>query len=126
MFDYGPLPSTAMLLILVTGMDGVLWAFSALSLCGAVFGKFLLPETNGRTLREIEMSFGGHGQGPDKDKQGLDEEAAMPPASAAARKNSRGEAVTAPVDPNDDSILDIVTASSRGQDVYTISLGRQR
>ncbi|KAJ1528408.1 hypothetical protein ONE63_006822 [Megalurothrips usitatus] len=105
------------------GMDGVLWVFSGLSLCGALFGKLLLPETNGKTLREIEMSFA---DGPDRDK-GRDEEApaapqtlAPPPPGPGGRKNSRGEVVAVPVDTNDDSILDIVLARD------TVSLGRQR
>ena len=107
-------------------MDGVLWVFSALSLCGAVFGKFVLPETNGKTLREIEMFFAGDagGQSEKSSAAGDEEAAAPPPPSAAARKNSRGEAVSVPVDTNDDSILEIVKA--RGPDVYTINLGRQR
>lgn len=105
------------------GMDGVLWGFSALSLCGAVFGKLLLPETNGRTLREIEMSFAGQGQlGQAVSDKTTDEEAAVPPPAPATggRKNSRGEAVAVPVDTNDDSILDIVKARD------TITVGRQR
>ncbi|XP_063218942.1 facilitated trehalose transporter Tret1-2 homolog [Bacillus rossius redtenbacheri] len=48
------------------GMDGTLWLFAASSLFGAVFCQIFLPETRGRTLREIEMAF--HGRTGDKTK----------------------------------------------------------
>lgn len=116
------------------GMDGVLWVFSGLSLCGAVFGKCLLPETNGRTLREIEMAFAGSGgeeaPGPTRDKKSLGQDdgasgvAAATVASAlpcsGARRSSRGDAVVVAVDTNDDAILDIV----QGRDAP--GLARQR
>lgn len=115
-------------------MDGVLWVFSGLSLCGAVFGKCLLPETNGRTLREIEMAFAGSGgeeaPGPPREKKSLShDDGASEVATACAaptipcsggRRSSRGDAVVVAVDTNDDAILDIV----QGRDAP--GLARQR
>ncbi|KAJ8885728.1 hypothetical protein PR048_011926 [Dryococelus australis] len=39
------------------GMDGTLWFFAASSLLGAVFCQIFLPETQGKSLHEIEMTF---------------------------------------------------------------------
>ncbi|KAJ9584396.1 hypothetical protein L9F63_021265, partial [Diploptera punctata] len=39
------------------GSDGTLWFFGVAALCGAVYCYFFLPETRGKTLREIELAF---------------------------------------------------------------------
>jgi SP family facilitated glucose transporter-like MFS transporter 8 len=39
------------------GTDGTLWFFGAAALLGAVYCYIFLPETRGKTLREIELEF---------------------------------------------------------------------
>lgn len=39
------------------GTDGTLWFFGAAALMGAVYCYIFLPETKGKTLREIELEF---------------------------------------------------------------------
>ncbi|XP_069703052.1 facilitated trehalose transporter Tret1-like [Periplaneta americana] len=39
------------------GTDGTLWLFGASALCGALYCYMFLPETRGKTLREIELEF---------------------------------------------------------------------
>jgi hypothetical protein len=39
------------------GTDGTLWLFGAAALVGAVYCYIFLPETRGKTLREIELEF---------------------------------------------------------------------
>lgn len=39
------------------GSDGTLWFFSVAALSGALYCYFFLPETRGKTLREIELEF---------------------------------------------------------------------
>lgn len=39
------------------GTDGTLWFFAAAALLGAVYCYMFLPETRGKTLREIELEF---------------------------------------------------------------------
>jgi hypothetical protein len=39
------------------GTDGTVWLFSAAALWGALYCYIFLPETKGKTLREIELEF---------------------------------------------------------------------
>lgn len=41
-------------------MPGTFWFYSAVALIGALVLYFVLPETEGRTLMEIERHFAGH------------------------------------------------------------------
>lgn len=41
---------------------GVFWTFSLICLCGAIFTAIFIPETKGRSLEEIELSFRERGQ----------------------------------------------------------------
>lgn len=52
----------------VSGLYGVLWIFSSIAIFGAVFTYFTVPETRGKSLREIQdmLNFGAN--------NGLDEE----------------------------------------------------
>ncbi|XP_047024262.1 facilitated trehalose transporter Tret1-like [Helicoverpa zea] len=43
----------------VAGLTGVFWFFACSSLTGAVFSFFLVPETKGKSLREIQIELQG-------------------------------------------------------------------
>jgi len=62
-------------------MDGLLWAFAVIAGGGALFGYFLLPETRGRTLREIEASFVGKST---RSENGAQLESGFPPTKEPA------------------------------------------
>ncbi|XP_075973562.1 facilitated trehalose transporter Tret1-like isoform X2 [Anticarsia gemmatalis] len=43
-----------------TGVYGVFWFYSSMALCGAVFTYFVVPETKGKTLGEIQIELQGN------------------------------------------------------------------
>jgi hypothetical protein len=51
------------------GQGGTFWLFSGLSVLGTVFVFFVVPETKGKTLNEIQKMLAG-----DKDNTTTDEE----------------------------------------------------
>lgn len=44
----------------LTGLCGVFWYFSIASLFGAIFSFFVVPETKGKSLREIQIELQGN------------------------------------------------------------------
>ena len=45
---------------LAIGFHGLFWIYSVFSLVGAIFGYVFIPETKGKTLKEIEADFVGN------------------------------------------------------------------
>ena len=45
---------------LAIGFHGLFWIYSVFSLVGAIFGYVFIPETKGKTLKEIEAHFVGN------------------------------------------------------------------
>lgn len=41
----------------VSGFYGVFWIFSSAAFCGAIFSYFIVPETKGKSLAEIQEFF---------------------------------------------------------------------
>jgi len=39
------------------GFHGLFWIYAVFSLCGSVFGYIYIPETKGKSLKEIESHF---------------------------------------------------------------------
>lgn len=42
------------------GFAGTFWVFSIISFSGVLFVYFLVPETKGKTLEEMQLKLGGH------------------------------------------------------------------
>jgi hypothetical protein len=42
------------------GFHGLFWIYACFSLLGSVFGYVFIPETKGKTLKEIEAHFVGN------------------------------------------------------------------
>jgi len=51
-------------LLRVFGADGAFWLFGGICLLGLVFIIFCVPETQGKSLEDIERNLTGVGKGP--------------------------------------------------------------
>jgi hypothetical protein len=46
------------------GFHGLFWIYAGFALLGSVFGYVFIPETKGKTLKEIEAHFVGNAPAP--------------------------------------------------------------
>lgn len=57
-----------------SGLHGVFWFFASFALAGAVFSYFVVPETKGKSLREIQLELKGEMYDEDIEKLRKDKE----------------------------------------------------